>query len=82
MNIHKNNIETALQVNKDNGPEVNTGTCITLNIQTLAPTWHNIYHHRTKPKSITIFNTAMYKPLEHVSHINKVTLWNTEANSC
>jgi hypothetical protein len=31
INIHKN-AETALQVNKDNGPEVNTGTCITLNI--------------------------------------------------
>jgi len=55
MNIIKNNAETALWVNKDNGLEVNTnnGTCITLNVHTLAPTWHNIYHHRTKPKSVT-----------------------------
>jgi len=55
MNINKNNAETALQVNKENGQEVNTnnGTCITLNVYKLAPTWHNIYHHRTKRKSVT-----------------------------
>jgi hypothetical protein len=55
MNINKNNAETALQVNKDNGQEVSTnnGTCITLNVYTLDPTWHNIYHHGTKPKSVT-----------------------------
>jgi hypothetical protein len=52
--IHKNNAETALQVNKDNGPEKNTDICMTLNISILAPKWHNIHQHRTKPKSVTV----------------------------
>jgi hypothetical protein len=32
MNIHKNTAETALQANKDSGPEVNNDICFTLNI--------------------------------------------------